>query len=90
METNEDYLNSILKSSLNDLENIENIDISKLSLEDALQDTQKLVNNAIRNKKLKENTPKQESKESNSTNCCCLFSIYKKTYGKKSKKIIKL
>ena len=51
---NEDYLNSILKSSLSDLENMEKIDISKLSVEDALQDTQKLVNDAIRNKTLKE------------------------------------
>ena len=68
METNEDYLNSILKSSLNDLENIENIDTSKLSLEDALQDTQKLVNDAIKNKTLKEISPNQELEGNNSTN----------------------
>ena len=63
METNlnsQDILNSIIKSNLN---SEETIDLTDVNLDDILQQTQKLVNDAISNKTIDEIVPNKPTNE---------------------------
>ena len=55
-------LDDILKSTLKDLKNIDNIDNSQFNLDDILQDTQKIVNDAVKNKTIEELNTNEEEK----------------------------
>ena len=56
----QDILNSIIKSNLN---SEETIDLTNVNLDDILQQTQKLVNDAITNKTIDEITPNKPINE---------------------------
>ena len=56
----QDILNSIIKSNLN---SEETIDLTNVNLDDILQQTQKLVNDAITNKTIDEIAPKKPTNE---------------------------
>ena len=62
-DNNEDILNSLLNTNYIDLSNVETSNLNQLSTDDILKETQKLVNDAIKNKTIEEFTPTGESKD---------------------------
>ena len=62
-DNNEDILNSLLNTNYIDLSNVEASNLNQLSTDDILKETQRLVNDAIKNKTIEEYTPTGESKD---------------------------
>ena len=66
--SNDDILNSWLKTNFIDLNNVDTSEISKLNPDSILRESQKLVSDAVKNKTLEKYAPNQELKENNSKN----------------------
>ena len=58
-----DNIDDILKSTLQDLKSIENINNSEYNLDLVLQDSEKILNSAYKNKTIEEFNPNEEEKE---------------------------
>ena len=64
----QEILNSILKTNFIDLDNVEAKDISNLNTDDILRESQRLVDDAVKNKTIKEYEPNQELNENELSN----------------------
>ena len=64
-ENTEDILNSLINTNYIDLGNVEATNLNELSTDDILKETQKLVNDAIKNKTIEEFIPSGDTKDSN-------------------------
>ena len=58
----DDLLNSLLKNEYIDLSKVDMNDMTQLNTDDILRESQRLVNDAVRNKTIKEYEPDSESK----------------------------
>ena len=58
-----DLINSLLKTNYIDSENVEASDIANFNLDDILQQTEKIINDAVKNKTIEAFNPNEDSKE---------------------------